>query len=154
LFVRAIEEKEDWPLPHFNLAVLHEERGEIQPALASYNRAIEIAPKYHRALFNLGRLMGNLGRVDRQQELWEAAIESNPKFVQGHYYLAKLLMDRGLDLGRAEELVRTGIAADPEHQEGPLGYFLLADILNRTGRSAEAQEAVRTGREIQTSMGR
>jgi len=153
LFVKAIGEKEDWAMPHFNLAVLYEDRGEIQPALANYERAIELAPKYHQAQFNLGQLMGKLGRIDRQQELWEAAVESNPKFVQGHYYLSKLLMDRGGDLGRAEELVRTGIAADPGHDEGPLGYFILADILNRTGRSAEAQEAVRTGREIQGSMG-
>jgi len=153
LFAKAIEEKGDWPIPHFNLAVLHEERGEIQLALASYNRAIEIAPKYHQALFNLGGLVGKLGQVERQQELWETAVDANPKFVQGHYYLAKLLMDRGGDLARAEELVRTGIDADPDHKEGPLGYFILADILNRTGRSAEAQEAVRTGREIQGSMG-
>ncbi len=154
LFVKAIQEKDDWPLPHFNLAVLYEERGEIQPAMASYNRAIELAPNYHQAQFNLGRLMGQLGRVDRQQELWERAIESSPKFVQGHYYLSKLLMDRGGDLGRAEELVRAGIAADPKHREGPLGYYILADILNRTGRSAEAQEAVRMGREIQAAANR
>lgn len=151
LFLKAIEEKEDWPVPHFNLAVLLEDRGEIQQALANYDRAIELAPNYHQALFNLGRLMGKLGQVDRQQELWERAIESNPHFVQGHYYLAKLLMDRGLDLGRAEELVRDGIAADPKHAEGPLGYFILADILNRTGRTAQAQEAVRMGREIQAA---
>jgi hypothetical protein len=90
--------------------------------------------------------------VDRQQELWEASLESNPTFVQGYYYLSKLLMDRGGDLGRAEELVRLGIENDPDHEGGPLGYYVLADILNRTGRTAEARGAVATGRRIQAEM--
>ncbi len=148
LFVKAIEERDDFALPHFNLAVLYEEGGEAQRAIGEYEKAIELAPKYHEAQFNLGRLVGYLGQVDRQQELWEASIESNPRFVQGYYYLSKLLMDRG-DLGRAEELARQGIEYDPDHLEGPLGYYVLADILNRTGRAVEAREAVATGQRIQ-----
>jgi len=58
-------------------------------------------------------------------------------------------MDRGGDLGRAEELARHGIGKDPEGQAGPLGYFVLADLLNRTGRPAQAQEALEKGRAIQ-----
>ena len=149
LFIKAVEEKDDFAVPHFNLAALYEEEGNAQRAIAEYERAIEVAPKYYEAQFNLGRLVGYLGQVDRQQALWEASIESNPKFVQGHYYLAKLLMDRGGDLARAEEFVRLGIENDPDHKEGPLGYYVLADILNRTGRPREAQEAVETGQRIQ-----
>ena len=149
LFAKAVEEKDEFALPHFNLAVLFEERGEAQSAVAHYEKAIELAPKYHQAQFNLGRLVGHLGQADRQRELWEASIESNPNFVQGHYYLSKLLMDRGGDNGRAEELVRLGIEKDPDHKEGPLGYYILADILNRTGRAAEARDAVATGQRIQ-----
>ena len=132
--------------------MLYEEGGDAQRAITEYEKAIELAPKYHEAQFNLGRLVGYLGQVDRQQELWEASIESNPKFVQGYYYLAKLLMDRGGDLGRAEELARLGIENDPEHSEGPLGYYVLADILNRTGRTAEARDAVASGQQIQAEM--
>jgi tetratricopeptide (TPR) repeat protein len=139
-------------VPYFNIAVLYEERGEAEPAIANYEKAIDLAPKYYEAQFNLGRLLGHLGQVDRQQELWEASVESNPTFVQGYYYLSKLLMDRGGDLGRAEELVRLGIENDPDDREGPLGYYVLADILNRTGRTAEAREAVASGQRIQAEM--
>jgi arylsulfatase A-like enzyme/Tfp pilus assembly protein PilF len=149
LFERAIAMKDDFALPHFNLGVVYEERGDLQPAVEQYERAIEIAPKFFKAQFNLGRICGRQGDVGRQQELWEGSIGSNPEFVQGRYYLAKLLMDTGGDLGRAEELVRKGIELDPEHEEGPLGYYVLADLLNRTGRPAEAREAVATGRQIQ-----
>ena len=152
LFAQAVEEKDDFALPYFNLAVLYEERGEARPAAANYEKAIELVPNYHEAQFNLGRLVGRMGQVDRQQELWEASIESNPKFVQGYYYLSKLVMDRDGDLARAEELVRLGIENDPDHTEGPLGYYILADILNRTGRGGEAREAVATGQRIQTEM--
>jgi arylsulfatase A-like enzyme/Tfp pilus assembly protein PilF len=152
LFRQAISDNDEYAMPHFNLGVLYEERGDVGPAVERYERAVELAPKFHKALFNLGRLVARSGDIDRTRELWEAAIESDPGFVQGHYYLAKLLMDTGGDLGRAEELTRKGIELDPEHEEGPLGYYLLADILNRTGHPAQAQRAVAKGREIQASM--
>jgi arylsulfatase A-like enzyme/Tfp pilus assembly protein PilF len=148
-FERALAAQEDLAQPHFNLAVLSEEAGDLDGAIAHYERASALAPRHYQALFNLGRLVGERGEVDRQQQLWEAAIESNPEFVRGYYYLAKLLMDRGGDLTRAEELARAGLARDPAHVAGPLGYYLLADLLNRTGRAAEAQDAARQGRELE-----
>jgi arylsulfatase A-like enzyme/Tfp pilus assembly protein PilF len=151
LFEQAAAENDKFANPHFNLAVLAEERGQIEEAVAHYEKAVELAPTYFQALFNLGRLIGQLGRVDRQQELWERAVEANPDFVQGHYRLAKLLMDEG-DLARAEELARAGIRKDPDGAAGPLGYYVLADILNRTGRTAEAADAVAAGRRIQAAV--
>jgi len=152
LFEEAAAENDSFATPHFNLAVLAEDRGQLEAAVAHYEKTVELAPNYFQALFNLGRLVGGLGQGDRQRELWQAAIDSNPNFVQGYYYLAKLLMDQGQDLARAEELVRLGISKDPSHNGGPLGYYVLADILNRTGRSAEAREAVAAGRRIQAEM--
>jgi tetratricopeptide (TPR) repeat protein len=152
LFEDAIAKNDLFAVPYFNLGVLYEGRGEVREAVASYEKAIELAPKYYNAQFNLGRLFGDLGQVDRQRELWEACIESNPNFVQGHYYLAKLLMDSGGSLVRAEALARRGIELDPQGEAGPLGYYVLADILNRTGRSGEAQEAVAAGHRIQAEM--
>jgi arylsulfatase A-like enzyme/Tfp pilus assembly protein PilF len=152
LFERAITPKDDFALPHFNLGVLHEKRGDDRTAIEQYERALEIEPRFFRAQFNLGKLYAAKGDVDRARQLWEGSIESNPGFVQGHYYLAKLLMDTGGDLTRAEQLVRKGIQLDPDHAEGPLGYYILADLLNRTGRPAEAQMAVAKGREIQSAM--
>lgn len=148
LFDQAIAANAELPNPYFNLAVLFEEQGELNRAIAMYERNIERAPKNYQARFNLGRLFGVRGRIDEQQAMWESAIESNPDFARGYYYLAKLMMDRG-ELARAEELARAGIARDSAHQGGPLGYLVLADLLNRQGRAAEAQEALARGREIQ-----
>jgi arylsulfatase A-like enzyme/tetratricopeptide (TPR) repeat protein len=152
LFEDAIGKNELYAVPYFNLAVLREERGEIREAIGLYETSIELAPHYFQAQFNLGLLVGRMGDSDRQLELWEASIEANPEFVEGHFYLAKALMDREGSLSRAETLVRRGIELDPNGESGPLGYYVLADILNRTGRAAEAQRAVAEGRRIQDGM--
>jgi choline-sulfatase len=148
LFERAIVSKPELGKPYYNLAVLSEEAGDIERAVELYQSAIEHGPKNYQAQFNLGRLYGQMGNGERQQELWEDAIASNPDFPRGYYYLAKLVMDRG-DLSRAEALAREGIARDPDGRGGPLGYYILADVLNRTGRTAEAQSAAEKARAIQ-----
>jgi tetratricopeptide (TPR) repeat protein len=101
-------------------------------------------------MFNLGRLAGARGDRRRQEELWRRAIAVRPDFVRGHYLLAKLLMDSGGDLDEAETLVRQGLARDRDHASGPLGYLVLADILNRLDRGVEAREALGRAREIQS----
>ncbi|MCK5377682.1 MAG: sulfatase-like hydrolase/transferase, partial [Acidobacteria bacterium] len=123
LFERAIAGNAEMAKPYYNLAVITEESGDFNQAVRLYESAIERAPKHYKAQFNLGQIYGQMGNTERQQELWEDAIESNPDFARGYYYLAKLLMDRGDDLARAEELARRGIDGDPEGQAGPLGYF-------------------------------
>ena len=117
--------------------------------MAAYEQAIRHAPYHFRAQFNLGHLYGRLGRPEDHLEMWRAALRSNPEFVLGYYHLAKLHMDRGDDLDRAELLVREGLRRDPEGAFGPFGYFVLADILNRKGRLPEAREAVENGRRLQ-----
>lgn len=148
-FRKAIAKNPEIGRPYFNLAVAYEEEGRFEEAAVSYRDAIESSPYDFRAQFNLGRLYGKLGRLEEQQAMWEVALESNPRFIMGYYQLAKLVMDEGGDLDRGEKLVREGLDLDPEGTTGPLGYFVLADILNRKGRQSEAMEAVAKGRRLQ-----
>lgn len=147
---RAVEGNDEFAQPLYNLAVLAEERGRAREAIRLYENAVERNPDHFQARFNLGRLYGALGDPKRQKEHWQAALESNPDFVRGYFYLAKLHMDRG-DLGRAEELARTGLQKDHETPSGALGWYVLADILNRTGRRAEASRAAERGRELENA---
>jgi arylsulfatase A-like enzyme/Tfp pilus assembly protein PilF len=149
-FLRAIEKNEQLAQPRFNLGVMADESGDVMGAIRLYGEAIERKPTHYQAHFNLGRLYGRTGDFDRQQSSFEASIDANPEFVIGYYFLGKLLMDRGEDLAQAEEIVRRGLGKDPEGSSGPLGYFVLADILNRQGRVAEAREAVAKGRQLQS----
>ena len=132
--------------------MLHEKRGDVRAAVEQYERAVELEPEILQGPVQpRPALRLEWATWSGPGSCWEAFLESNPAFVQGHYYLAKLLMDTGGDLARAEKLAREGIALDPEHAEGPLGYYVLADLLNRTGRTAEAREAAAKGREIQAA---
>ncbi|HQQ75803.1 MAG TPA: sulfatase-like hydrolase/transferase [Thermoanaerobaculia bacterium] len=153
-FERAVALDDGFALPHFNLGFLREKRGEGRLAAEQYARALELEPAFFRAQFNLGRLHAAMGDVERARQSWEAFLRSNPGSVQGRYYFAKLLMDTGGDLVRAENLAREGIALDPGHAEGPLGYYVLADLLNRRGRAAEARAAAATGRRIEEAVKR
>jgi arylsulfatase A-like enzyme/Tfp pilus assembly protein PilF len=148
-FDRAIAEGGKSAAPYYNLAVLHEEAGGLQRAMDLYEKTLELAPAHFQAQFNLGRLYGAKGDLDRQQILYEEAIVSNPEFVRGYYLLAKLLLDRGGDLERAEALTRDGLGRDDDHRAGALGFYVLADVLNRLGRASEAAQAVAEGRRIQ-----
>ena len=148
-FQKAIAKNPEIGQAYFNLALTHEEASRVGDAVATYEDAIKHAPYHFRAQFNLGRLYGQLGRPEEHLETWRTAIRSNPSFVLGYYHLAKLHLDRGDDLDRAEALAREGLRLDPDGAFGPFGYFVLADILNRTGRVGEAREAVENGRRLQ-----
>lgn len=148
-FEAARRKNEKLAQPIFNLAVLHEAESDTKTAIALYEEVIERAPRHFQAQFNLALLYGSTGDAKRAQEFLEAAIESKPNFVRGYYFLGKLLMDTGQDLDHAEEVTRAGIEKDDDQRGGALGYFVLADILNRQGKVAQAREAVEEGRRRQ-----
>ena len=126
----------------FNLALLYEERGDGSRAIEAYETRLEMAPKDFRSHFNVAKLYGAMGDRDRMEASFRAAIGHNDEFAVGHLYLAKALLDRG-ELPEAEETALRGLALEPEPEMAPLGHFVLADIYNRQGRTAEAEREVR-----------
>ncbi len=77
------------------------------------------------------------------------SISSKPDFAIGHFFLGKSLMD-GNELDRAEEVTRAGLEIVDDSQ---LGWFVLADILNRRGQPREAAKAVATARSLAADSG-
>jgi tetratricopeptide (TPR) repeat protein len=140
-FATAMERNPDFSQPHFNLAVVHEDTGNLAGAREEYATAIDKAPKHYQAQFNLARLFGVQGDRDKERELLEASIASKPDFALGYFFLGKSLMDRN-ELQEAEEVTRAGLEIASEN---PLGWMVLADILNRSGRKAEAKVALDRG---------
>ena len=125
--------------------MLAQDSGNLEAACDEYLLAIEKAPRHFQAQFNLALAYGRLGESERELELLEAAVDSNPAFALGNFFLAKALMDRDLDLERAETAARDGLEVT---EDNALGWFVLADILNRRQRPAEAQEALRRGQAL------
>ena len=129
-----------------------DEAGKPFEAVETYRRAAELRPRDHRPRFNLGRLYGRLNRPEDQIEAYRDAVEAAPDFVRGYFQLAKALMDLDLDLDldltEAEAIARRGLELAPAGEDGALGYFVLADILNRLGRPGEERQALARGQEL------
>lgn len=145
----AIQEKPDVRLAHYNLALLAEERGDLRKALEEYQREIELHPSSYKALFNLGKLYEQLGNRPAQLDAFKRSIQSNERFAEGHLFLAKLYLEMGQHLDEAVTLARKGIELGPSSSFAPLGHYVIADIYNREGRTADAAAEAARGRALE-----
>jgi tetratricopeptide (TPR) repeat protein len=131
--------------------LLYEERGEIPLAIQEYKKEQEISPYNYKADYNLGLLYTKLKELDKSIEEFESCIKKNDKFADAYVFLAKANMDSGKDLIEAAELAEKGLSLNPEKNVTILGHYVLADIYNRLGRSAEASQHVARARQLQNS---
>jgi arylsulfatase A-like enzyme/tetratricopeptide (TPR) repeat protein len=132
-----------WPLAHFNLGLLFEEQGRLEDARAAYAREVESYPGEFKARFNLGKVLFKLG--DRAGSLAEMreVVRLVPKLAEGHLFLARGLLYENVPAGEVKAEVDAGLALAGTAELKAMGYFLLADIYNRTGETAKMEEALR-----------
>ena len=147
----AIAERSDVRLAHFNLALLAEEQRDYPRAIAEYKKEIELHPTSYKAEFNLAQLYEHLGDRGAQIDAYRRAIDMNPSFAEGHLYLAKAYLDAGQSLDEAVRLARKGIELAPDSEYAPLGHYVIADVLARQGRRAEAEQEASRGRALERS---
>jgi tetratricopeptide (TPR) repeat protein len=150
----AIAEKADVRLAHFNLALLAEQRADVTRAIDEYKKEIDLHANSYKAWFNLGRLYERIGDRAAQAAAYRKAIEINPSFAEGHLFLAKLYVDLEQNLEEAARLARKGVDLAPESEYAPLGHYVLADVLSRQGRKAEAAQEVARGRALEEHSAR
>jgi len=137
---------------HFNMALLHEARGEIDQAILEYKREQEISPFNFMPDFNLGLLYTKSKELDKAIKELESCIEKNEENAAAYVFLAKTYMDAGKALDEAENLAKKGLALKPDLRTTILAHFALADIYNRLGRANESRWHVETARELQKSL--
>ena len=137
---------------HYNKAQIAEKQGRNGEAEAEYLKELETTPKHYKALYNLSRIYRITGRVDKEFETLKTCLEIDPDFPLTYFYLARIYLNRGERYEEAIGLVRKGIELKPEKAELPLGYFLLADLYNRTGDNVRAVECAEKGQELTRSL--
>ncbi len=115
----------------------------MEGAISEYRKELDFFPEAYPAHFNLSRLYRSMGRVQDERAELEKCISQNPDYGVAYLYLAKSLMDSGEDLLKAKSLTEEGIKRTQEKDQLPFGHYLLADIYNRLGNSAEAMKQVR-----------
>ena len=133
---------------HAVLAEIHDRRGEPEAAVREYLQEIEVVPEDVAAQFNLAMVYRKMGREDDEHRQLQRVLELDADFAQGNLFMARLMLRRGGDLQRAIEMVEGVIAEQLEPPDMTLGYFLLADLYNRTGEAAQAQEWARRGQQL------
>jgi arylsulfatase A-like enzyme/Tfp pilus assembly protein PilF len=143
----ALAKKPDLDTARFNLGLVYEEKGEIDKAIAAYEGELKQNAKAFRAAFNLAKLLQKQGRREDAIARFRMAVELQPDFGTGQLYLAKALLDSG-DLAGAEEWAKKGLRSKPDPKLAPLGHYVLADVYNRTGKTAEADREIAAARRL------
>ena len=129
----------------YNMAQLLEKKNLFPEAADYYLQEIQDSPKSYKALYNLSRVYRQMGREDEELETLKKTIEANPEFPIAYFYLARIHIRRGTNFEEAIALAKKGIDLKPGPADLPLGYFILADLYNRTGDTAQSEEYARKG---------
>lgn len=149
-FRRTAEIQDDYPELNYYRALVAEQRGDPAAAVDFYRREVEAHPGNHRAWFNLSLLYADQGRRQEEVEALRGAVEAQDDFAVGFLYLGRSLLqtnDPAL-LDEAEQATRRGLSLDPPREFQALGHYVLADVYNRQGRTAAAQQELRKARAI------
>ena len=71
------------------------EESEIEEAMVSYRKAIEIRPDFADAYFALGLAVKLLGMVEEAMASYRKAIEIRPDFADAYLNLGNVLKEKG-----------------------------------------------------------
>ncbi|PSB06139.1 prenyltransferase, partial [filamentous cyanobacterium Phorm 46] len=125
--------------------------GDLEGAIAAFEKALEIDPKFHDAWNNLvvtwnkrGNILKNLGRYTEAEAAYNKALEIDPKFHFAWNNLGCTLND----LGRNTEAMgayKTALKFDPKFH---FAWNGLGNALSYLGRYTEAEAAYNKALEI------
>lgn len=143
-FRRAVELNAGRDEAHYNYGVMMASTGRLNEASEAYRTALKLNPRHAEAHNNLAHLLAQHGRFEEALQHASSALESRPGYPQAHYNAATILMRRG----RSEEAAQHLKAAVQPGDPNAVRYLqTLSELLQRTGRSAEAQRYARQARE-------
>ncbi len=126
---------------HYNLGLLYQQRGELDAAIGSFRRAIEIDPNETDAHFQLGRIARWQNRFDEAVQHFEQVIRQDQSFSQHEiwretalvYYSAKQYPD-------ALEMFDKFLEKRPSDAQGRYWRGMTLHSLGRTGEASEEMQ--------------
>ena len=119
---------------HYNLAVILQERGMLDEAIAEYKKTVQQKPDFDRAYFNLGAVYMRRGYYDRAIHMYQKAIQLNPGYVKAHNNLGVLYSKRGR-YNEALSSYGKALSADPGFASA---HFNMALLYKSLGRQSKA----------------
>lgn len=128
-FRASAEQRPAAAASHFNLGTALTSAGLFDDAVAAYERALAIDPRYAVALNNLGDTLMAMGRTTDATARYEAAVAADPSMPESRNNLGAALWRRG-DYPRAERELREALRLRPGYPEA---HFNLGHLAIRTG---------------------
>jgi tetratricopeptide (TPR) repeat protein len=101
LFAHALAVTQGNHVAHNDLGMALLQKGQVDEAIAHFQKAVEIRADYVRALHNLGAALMQRGRVDEAIAPLQKALELEPKYAAAHYTFGTALLKKG----RVEEAI-------------------------------------------------
>ena len=132
----AVPPSSSMRLAEMNLGIAFADAHEYQNAVASFRRAIALAPRVAPAHYELGRALSTLGETDEARRELQTAVELDPASADAHDELGALLARRG-DPAAGEAQFREAHRIDPQR---PTTLANLGSVALKQGRAAEAAE--------------
>ena len=129
----ALRLNPEYPVTHYNLAIIAMGARRFDEALAHYQKAIAVRPDYVQARNNLGVLYEVTGKTDLALAEYTRVLEIKPLHAATHHNVGRVLLQRG-QLADAATHFKAALRTQPEN----------VDALQSLGR---AQVALRQPRE-------
>lgn len=120
---------------HYNLGIYHQNKGESQQALESYETAVRLYPQSTMPLINSSVLYSYIGNNQKAEENLRKVLEFDPKNEAANLNLGLLLAEQGR-LDEAEKALKTAFESNPEHQ--PVAAKNLSVIAGQRGDFEQA----------------
>ncbi|HST30573.1 MAG TPA: tetratricopeptide repeat protein [Chthoniobacterales bacterium] len=117
-----------------NLGVVEVEKGNLDDAIANYQRSLQLHPEYPEALYNLGSALLQKGEADKAVELCEQALKLQPNDVDAHVVLGNALMAKQ-DIDRAISHYHEALKLQPDDSNA---HHNLGVALQQQGKNDEA----------------
>lgn len=139
LWSRAAVMYPSMPLPHNNLGLALEARGDLAGAKHEYSRAIALKPDYIEAYINLGNVLFVEGNMREAESIFRRAAQLAPHRAEVFNNLGILAKTQG-KTHEALQWLRRSVEVDSTYAQG---YFNLAALYAAMGNTAAATEALR-----------
>jgi Flp pilus assembly protein TadD/mono/diheme cytochrome c family protein len=105
---------DDTAIVHYSLGNAEAARGNRREAIAEFERAIEVRPRFAEAYNNLGVMLQSEGRLDAATELYRQALSIKPAYAEAHNNLGVMLQAQG-KLDEAIAHFREAVRLNPSY---------------------------------------
>jgi predicted CXXCH cytochrome family protein len=139
-YVDSLQQELDWPTANVNLGNLYMRQGRSKEAIAAYQRALSLDPRFAGAYVNLADAYRQLSRDAEGEKVLRRGLALLPSAANLHHVFGLLLVRKGDNSAALKELAK---AAKLEPDNARYAY-VYAVGLHSSGKRTEALLVLRT----------